>query len=117
MTARGERGFTLYEAVLIVGLLGLAGAAAVATIRSTAIRTARARVQGAQAEAALIVLDRLGAGLVEPDVDTLTVRSGGRVLEVRLAPRDSVLEGAIEIRISVRDARADLVLVAPRAEP
>jgi hypothetical protein len=117
MTAPGDRGFTLYESLLILTLLGLAGAAGVAAIRSTAVRTARAGVLGAQAAAGLTVLDRLGAGLVSPDADPLTIASGERVFEVRLAPRDSVLEGAIEITVSASGGRTDLVLDAPRVKP
>lgn len=117
MKAPSERGFTLYEALLILGLLGLAGTAAVATIRLSAVRADRAAEQGAQTAAALTVLDRLGAGFVEPDSDPLIVRSGGRVLEVRLAPRDSVLEGAIEITISAPGVRTELVLDAARVVP
>jgi hypothetical protein len=109
-------GFALAEALLIVSLIGLAGVASIALVRTSALRSQRARLDGAQASVAFRVLDQLDAALVKPDTGLVKVVAGGREFEVHLVTRDSILAGAIEIRVAGQGGGSDLVLEAPRPD-
>ena len=110
-------GFALAEALLIVSLLGLAGVASIVMVRTSALRGRRARLDGARASVVFRVLDQLNAWFVKPDTGLVRVVAGGREYEVSLVARDSILAGAIEIRVPGQAAGNDLVLEAPRPVP
>jgi hypothetical protein len=112
-----DHGFALAELLLIVSLLGLAGVASITTVRSSAVRSQRAQLTGARASVVFAVLDQLNAGIVEPDTGVINATWGGSEFEVRLVARDSILAGAVEIRIATRGVGPDLVLEAPRLAP
>lgn len=86
-------------------------------VRTSALRSRQARLDGARASAALMVLDQLNAGFVMPDTGVVSVVAGGSEFEVYLISRESILAGAIEIRVAAQGAGSDLVLPAARPVP
>ena len=114
MRARGTaRGFALAEVLLVVLLLGLAGAASIVLVRTAAMRGKRARLDGRQAAVAIRLLDQLAAGLVTRDSAVVRLVAGGQEFEVSLTAQDTILAGAFEIRVGGQSAGSDLVLPAP----
>ena len=110
-------GFALPELLLIVVLLGLAGAASIVLVRTSALRHRRALTDGRQASVAVRALDLLSAGLAQPDTGTVRVVSGGQEFDVQLITGDSILAGAIEIRVVGSRAGPELALDVPRLSP
>lgn len=110
----GAHGFAFSELLLIVSLLGLAGVTSITTVRSTALRAQRTRLAGARASVVFRVLDQLSTGLVAADTGVINVADGGTGFDVLLASQDSILPGAVEIRIAGPGTFPDLVLEVPR---
>ena len=110
-------GFALVEVLFIILLLSLAGVASTVVVQTAAVRGKRARLDGRKAAVAIRLLDQLDAGLVRPDSTVVMIVDGGDEFEVRLTAQDTILAGAVEIRVSVRRAASDLVLAAPRLLP
>ncbi|MFQ5529799.1 MAG: type II secretion system protein [Gemmatimonadota bacterium] len=118
MTRVASRGgFALVELLIVVMLIGMAGAAAVTVVNATAVRARRAGLEGRQASVVVRVASRARAGPAPMDSMTRHLSVLGQSFEATVVRRDNLLPGAMEIRVVAGQGRPALVLEAPRLAP
>lgn len=117
MTDSAGDGFALVEALIVITLIGIAAAAAVTVVQATTGHARSASRLGRQATVAVRVAGRTRAGLEPADSVTSRFTIMSEAIEATMIRRDSLLPGAIEIRVVAGHTRPTLVFETPRLAP
>ncbi|MDH3298825.1 MAG: type II secretion system GspH family protein [Gemmatimonadota bacterium] len=112
----GARGYALIELLLVITLIGFAGAAVVTTGRATSLEARTAVSEGRRAMVAVRALSLVRTGLVTADSGSVRLVAGGEPFDATYIHRDGVLAGGVELRIEGPGRRVlvfDVPLIAP----
>lgn len=115
--AYDRRGFAFVELLIVITLLGIAGVAAVVVGHATILESHRASAAGRQASVAVQLMDQIRAGRLAVDSGSIRLTSFDESYEATFIRRDSLLPGAIEIRVRALTESRTYVLDAPRLIP
>ncbi len=117
VTNPASGGFALVEVLIVISLIGIAAAAAVTVVQATTGHARHASRLGRQATVAVRVASQARAGLEPADSVTSRLVIMGEAFEATMVRRDSLLPGAIEIRVVADGDRPVLVFETPRLDP
>lgn len=117
MKNQTRSGFALADVLVVITLIGIAAVAAVTALHATAGQARQASRLGRQATVAVRVASRLRAGLELADSVTSRMTIVGESFEATIVRHDSLLAGAIEIRVVAGFDRPALVFEPPRLAP